>query len=230
LPCARVAGHVHFEPEAAGLRARGLRAGGRLSSDLRMRPKIVIAVLLWGGFLAGVVVLFRQGGGQPEEVPPAFPASETNPGGADAHALQRGLPAAAGAVDATSVATDPKPGEAEGSAEARQRAYVENRVAELMELASQDEPASLDIILSELANRDPEIRKAALEATLQVRNREAIPRLMEAAEQTDDPHEKAAIADAVEFLKLPTLGEVMDQMGERATNAPAEAAGRAGNR
>ena len=99
-----------------------------------------------------------------------------------------------------------------------------------MELASQDGPASLDIVLSELTNRDPEIRKAALEATLQVRSREAIPRLMEAAEQTDDPREKAAIADAIEFLKLPTLAEVTDQMAERETNAPPEPAGRAGNR
>ncbi|MGA2661252.1 MAG: HEAT repeat domain-containing protein, partial [Verrucomicrobiota bacterium] len=218
----------HFEPEAAGLRARGLRESGRPSSDLQ--TKIVIAVLLLGGFLAGVVVLFRQGGGQPEEVPPAFPASTTNPGRADARALPRRLAAAAGAVGAINVATGPKPGEAEGSAEARQRAYVENRVAELMELASQDGPASLDIVLSELTNRDPEIRKAALEATLQVRSREAIPRLMEAAEQTDDPREKAAIADAIEFLKLPTLAEVTDQMAERATNAPPEPAGRAGNR
>lgn len=195
-----------------------------------MRPKIVIAVLLFGGLLGGVMVLFRQGGVQPEVAPPAFPASESNPAQAGAHALARGLPAAAGAAGATNVATGSRPGQAEGPAEARQRAYVENRVSELMELASQDGPASLDIILSELTNRDPAIRRAALEATLQVRSREAIPRLLEAAEQTDDPHEKAAIADAIEFLKLPTLGEVMDQIGERATNAPAEAAGGAGNR
>jgi hypothetical protein len=44
---------------------------------------------------------------------------------------------------------------------------------------------------------------------MQVRSRDAIPRLFEAAEQTDDPREKVAIADAIEFLKLPTLGEAM---------------------
>jgi len=229
-PCARVARHVHFESEAAGLRARGLRGRGRLSSDLRMRPNIVIAALLLGGLLIGVMVLFRQGSGQPEEARPAFSESETNPGRAEARALGRGLPAAAGAVAATNLAPAPRHGEPEGWTEARQRAYVENRAAELMELASQDDPASINIILSELTNRDPEIRKAALEATLQVRSREAIPRLMEAFEQTDDPREKAAIADAIEFLRLPSLGEVMDQMGERATHAPAEAAGRAGHR
>jgi hypothetical protein len=50
-----------------------------------------------------------------------------------------------------------------------------------------------------------------LEATVQFRSRDAIPRLLDAASQTDDPHEKAAIADAIEFLKLPTLSEVMEQ-------------------
>jgi hypothetical protein len=195
-----------------------------------MRPKIVIVALLLGGFLTGIMLLFRQGSGRPEEVPPAFPSSETNLGAAGGHALQRRVPVIAGAMDATDVPGDPGPGETEGSAEARQRTYVENRVAQLMELASQDDPASINIVLSELTNRDPEVRKAALNATLQVRSREAIPRLLEAAEQTDDPREKAAIADAIEFLKLPTLGEVMDQTAGRATNAPAEAAGRAGTR
>jgi hypothetical protein len=201
-----------------------------LSSDLQMRPKIVIAALLLGGFLTGVMVLFRHRGGQPEEVRPAFSGSETNLGWAEGRSPRRGLPAAAGAADATNLEAGPKRGEPEGWTEARQRAYVESRVAQLMELASQHDPASINIILSELANRAPEIRKAALDATLQVRSREAIPRLMEAAEQTDDPREKAAIADAIEFLKLPTLGEVMNRTGEGATNAPAEAAGRAGNR
>ena len=195
-----------------------------------MRPRIVIAVLLFGGFLTGVMLLFRQGSGPREAVQPAFSSSESDRGRAEAHAVDRPLPALAGTLDATQAATGAKPVEAEGSAEARQRAYVEKRTAELMELASQDDPVSLEMILSELTNRDPEIRKAALNATLQSRNREAIPRLSEAAEQTDDPREKAALADAIDFLTLPTLGEVMEQMGERATNGPSEAASKEGNR
>ena len=190
-----------------------------------MRPRFVIAVLLVGGFLSGVMLLFGPGSGQRDAVPPAFSLSESDRGRAEAHAVDRGVPALAGALDATQAATGANPAEAEGSAEARQRAYVETRVAELMELASQDDPVSLEMILSELTNRDPEIRKAALNATLQARNREAIPRLIEAAEQTDDPRERAAIADAIDFLRLPTLGEVMDQMGDRATNGPSPEAG-----
>ena len=190
-----------------------------------MRPRIVIAALLLGGFLTGVMLLFRQASAPREAVQPAFSTSASDGGRAEAHAVGRASPALAGALDATQTATGAKPGEAEGSAEARQRTYAERRAAELMELASQDDPVSLEMILSELTNRDPEIRKAALDAVLQIRSREAIPRLMEAAEQTEDPREKVAIADAIEFLKLPTLGEVLGRMGEQSTNAPAGAGG-----
>jgi len=68
-----------------------------------------------------------------------------------------------------------------------------------MDVAMTDDRANLDIILSELNNRDPEIRKAALEATIQFGSRDAIPKMADAASQTDDPSEKAAIADAIEF-------------------------------
>ncbi len=195
--------------------------------DLRTRSKYTFAALLLGGFLAGWVVLFRQGGGQPGKSPAASSGSGGNLEPVEARASDRGGRAAMGATDSTNLAAEPKHEQTEGPGEARQRGYVERRVAELMELSFRDDPVSIDTILSELTNRDPRIRKAALDATLQARSRDAIPRLMEAAEQTDDPHEKAAIADAIEFLKLPTLGEVMEQMGERGTNAPAEPAGRA---
>jgi HEAT repeat protein len=95
---------------------------------------------------------------------------------------------------------------------------VEKRTADLLELGMQDDPASLDIILSELTNRDPEIRKAALEATIQFRSRDAIPQLMDAATQTDDLHEKAAIAEAIDFLKLPSISEAMEQSASAPAN------------
>ena len=86
-----------------------------------------------------------------------------------------------------------------------------------------DDRANLDTILSELSNRDPEIRKAALEATIQFGSRDAIPKLADAVSQTDDPNEKAAIADAIEFLKLPSLTEIHAQSSSQpaANNATA---------
>lgn len=94
------------------------------------------------------------------------------------------------------------------SGEAREQAYVENRISELMDLAMDDQPASLQTILGELTNREPQIRHAAVEAAMQFGSRDAIPKLKEAADQTDDLREKAAIAEAIEFLNLPSPAEV----------------------
>ena len=99
------------------------------------------------------------------------------------------------------------------------QAYVETRVSELLELGTKDDPTSLETILGELTNRDPEIRKAAVEASMQFGSRDAIPKLMDAAAQTDDPHEKAEILEAIEFLKLPSLSETLAQAGGQTPRA-----------
>jgi hypothetical protein len=97
------------------------------------------------------------------------------------------------------------------SPEAKHRAYVTARVLELQELGAADDLDSLNTLLSELGNREPEIRKAALDAIVQFDSRDAIPKLEDAELQADDPHEKAAIADAIEFLQLPSITELHAQ-------------------
>jgi hypothetical protein len=106
--------------------------------------------------------------------------------------------------------------------EAEQEAYVAKRVVELQDLGMENDSASLDMILSELDNRDPTIRQAAVDAAVQFGSRDAIPRLMNAAAQTDDPEEKSAILEAIEFLKLPTLTEALGQGNQ---SAPAASSG-----
>jgi HEAT repeat protein len=95
--------------------------------------------------------------------------------------------------------------------DASQNDEVAKRVAELQDLGMEDDSQSLNTILSELSNRDPRIRRAAVDASVQFGSRDAIPNLEDAAAQTDDPHDKAAILDAIEFLKLPTISEVLSQ-------------------
>jgi hypothetical protein len=86
--------------------------------------------------------------------------------------------------------------------------YIEQRVAELMDLAMNDDAESLHTILTELNNPDAEIRSAAIEAAKQFGSLDAIPRLTEAISQTSDTADKAALQQAIEFLKLPSLTEV----------------------
>ena len=85
--------------------------------------------------------------------------------------------------------------------------YVRERIAELMELAMNDDSDSLDTIWAELSNPDKQIREGALEAVVQFGDRSVVPRLRELAAQTEDPAEKASILEAADHLDLPPLGE-----------------------
>jgi HEAT repeat protein len=85
------------------------------------------------------------------------------------------------------------------------------RTAELNELAMQDNPEAHQQIADELKNPDKEIRKAALEALKQANDRSVVPQMQQMADQTDDPGEKQAILDAIDFINLPSLTEYFNQ-------------------
>jgi hypothetical protein len=64
---------------------------------------------------------------------------------------------------------------------------------------------SLNLILVSLADSDPQIRAAALEATIQFHSSDAIPALQDALAKAELPQEKMNIQGAIDFLKLPPL-------------------------
>ena len=86
---------------------------------------------------------------------------------------------------------------------------ISKRVEELGQLAMEDDTASLATILGALDDSDPKIRQAALQASVQFGSRDAIPKLEEAAAKAEDPRMKRALQEAIEFLKLPSLTEVL---------------------
>jgi|GEM_PF-4824085 len=98
--------------------------------------------------------------------------------------------------------------------------WIASRTAELDRLAWFDDTESLHKILAELRNPLPEIRTAALAATLAFSNRDSIPYLEMIARETRDPQEVKAITDAVEHLKLPTMVEELER--QESQPAPAE--------
>lgn len=87
-------------------------------------------------------------------------------------------------------------------------AYRDERVAYLADQGMQSDMPALSVILSELSNRDPEIRSAAREAAIQFGSRDALPELEKVMSQTDDPHEKADMAKAIEILSLTNVTEL----------------------
>jgi hypothetical protein len=87
-------------------------------------------------------------------------------------------------------------------------AYRDERIVYLADLSMQSDMSALPEILSELSNRDPEIRSAAREAAIQFGSRDALPELQKVMSQTDEPHEKADMAKAIELLSLPNVTEL----------------------
>jgi hypothetical protein len=180
------------------------RNNGDLTTNV-MRPKVIIVVLAAGFLAFGSLLAIRQGSNHSTKNSESTPISSAKDQPNDVPA-----PASQTAESTVSApASSPASDQPKDSGEDAHRTYVEQRSEQLMDLAMNDDRTSLDTILSELTNRDPEIRKAALDATIQFGSRDAIPKLTDAASQTDDPNEKTAITDAIEFLKLPSLTEVM---------------------
>ena len=104
--------------------------------------------------------------------------------------------------------------------------YVHDTIDRLFSLQMNNDPASLAAILKEMKNSDKTIRAAALKATIEFNDRSVIPALQKIADKTADPHEKVEILNAIDYIKLPSLTEVMAykrslKAAQHQTNAPA---------
>src|SRR5882724_8172396 len=173
-----------------------------------MRSKVILAVLVASFLVLGVFSLIRNSLGPSFEQKrsPSVPVFAEGP---DSASWSRKTQMESGQEKMkTENGTNNQP---EDSPKAQHQAYVESRSAELVELGMNDDPASFATIMGELENRDPDVRKAALQAAVQFGNRDAIPRLMDAAAQTDDAREKSDILKTIDFLKLPSLSETIAQ-------------------
>ena len=95
--------------------------------------------------------------------------------------------------------------------------WVSKRSAELNALAMEPGPEAHQQIVDELKNSDKAIRHAALEALEQANDRSVVPQMQQIAEQTDDPGEKQAILDAIDFINLPSLTEYLHQSKGKGT-------------
>lgn len=167
-----------------------------------MRPKVVVAILLLAAGLLGVIVLMSNA------LHPQSTASSADSGKVSPAAAASNQPVEAPASNPPPVvAAAPA---ADTNTAAAHAQYVSRRIKELNALAMNDDVQSRDTILSELKNNpDKKIRAAALEAAIQFDDRSVVPPMQEIAAQTQDPEEKAAILEAIDYINLPSLTEYM---------------------
>jgi hypothetical protein len=156
-----------------------------------MRPKIVILTLVVAIGLIAAAALLRgiMGGGTkpqanaPDTVPVEPPATNTqvsvvNPNASNTAAITAQLRAAE---------------LAKGLDEVRE-----------LQASGGGTPATTALLLNKVTHSEPEVRMAAVEALKQLHATEAIPGLEQALEVLENPRDKVAIMDAIDYLKLPT--------------------------
>ena len=162
-----------------------------------MRPKVVILILVIAAGLVAVLVLLKGViGGRSSNVPPVAAIGEpTNQ-----------EPPTVTTVQANpDVNPDSSNTPAMTSEEAR-AAQIQRDLDEVREALANgtvDPSATEDILLNKVTNPEKEVRKAALEALIQLNDTNAIPRLQQAVKSLEDPHDKAAVLDAIAYLQLP---------------------------
>lgn len=103
------------------------------------------------------------------------------------------------------------PAHAPGSAENQE--WIAARIAELEDAAWFDDPESMRRILAELRSPLPEIRAAARAAITAFSSREAIPYLEMIASTAYEERDRQELAEVIEFLRLPTITEHLEQQG-----------------
>lgn len=158
-----------------------------------MRPKVVILILgIAAGLVAALVLLQGVMGGRSSNIPPVAAVGEpTN------HEPP--------AVTTVQVNPDSSNTPAMTSDEAR-AAQVQSDLDEIREAlanGTEDPSATEDILMGKVTNPEKEVRKAALEALMQLNDTNAIPRLHQAVQRLEDPRDKVAVLDAIAYLQLP---------------------------
>jgi hypothetical protein len=103
------------------------------------------------------------------------------------------------------------PPHAPGSAENQE--WITARIAELEDAAWFDDPESMRRILAELRSPLPEIRAAARAAITAFSSREAVPYLEMIASTTYEEPDRQELTEVIDFLKLPTITEQLEQQG-----------------
>jgi hypothetical protein len=156
-----------------------------------MRPKTIVLVLALGVVMLGCLVALKAvlGGARPSEPPPM---QETNPVPA---AAENNLPPITNIV-----ATTPKQDEA---------AQMDQDLEALRGVLADEpgNPQSLVTIADRLVSPIAEVRKEAVVTAMHLGDTNILPYLTGILPNIGDAHEKAAVMDAIDYLKLLMKGE-----------------------
>jgi hypothetical protein len=155
-----------------------------------MRPKIVVLVLIATIGVVALAAVLRGvmgGRGQEEAAAPEPPPSE----------------AASPASNSPQVSANSSNSAA--IIEQLRAAELAKELDQIRELQADGavNPLAAGLLVGKITHKEPEVRKAAKEALVQLGDTNAIPGMEQAAGLIEDPREKLALMEAIDYLKLP---------------------------
>ena len=161
-----------------------------------MRPKFVIALLLVAAIFIGGAIYLKQhfASAAPPVAPAAVAAPAPEPPLKNVVADLPPLPPPA-----------PVPAPVPALSPEQQLAATDAEIERLRVAGLSDNPADLEIILTDLSSPEKEIREATMNAAKQFGSTNAIPALLTAATNAVDPKEKIELTEAADFIALPSF-------------------------
>jgi hypothetical protein len=177
-----------------------------------MRPKVVILIFVAGFGLLGIMFVLKgvmaghagDAGGQTPDTPAnvnlqSAPTNEqvvqVNPGYSNTAASPEQVRAAAVEIELDSIQT--LLGEADG----------------------ENHSKIIQALIDKVENPEPEVRKAALAALVQLNDTNAVPALKQVVDHIKDPRAKVAVMDTIDYLNLPSVMPDVPPPGAITNNA-----------
>ena len=178
-----------------------------------MRPKVVLLILIAAFVLVGVMAALKGISGRQTA------GSGGESAGSNVVASTAASPAGA-ATNGTAGVGVANPPQISPELRAELIAKEQDQIQQLLAQADgTNNAAIITALIGKVENPEPEIRKAALAAFVNLNDTNAIQPLKEASDRAKDPRVKVAILDTVDYLNLPDAMPAV-QPPESMSNTP----------
>ena len=163
-----------------------------------MRPKVVLVIFAIAFGILGIIAFTKGLGGKSDNGSHATNQTGQTPSQTDAATNQTGQPGQA--LNSTNTP---------GVSEALHETLVDKEVSDVQDMVGRidgtNNPIIIEALVAKLGSPEPDVRKAALDGLKQIDDTNAVPSLRKAVDTIQDPREKVAVLDVIDFINLPSV-------------------------
>lgn len=161
-----------------------------------MRPKIVIVTVMAAFAVLGLVAVLK-----------GVVGKNSSPDH-DVAKVVEATPDTGAASQTNSSASNTGTGKTVEVSEALHAALIEKETDQIHELVGQvdetNNPIIIEALLEKMSSPETEVRQAARDALKQMNDTNAVPGLKKAVETIQDPREKVAVLDLIDYIQTPS--------------------------